>query len=140
MAAALILGAQGVYLVTRFLESSECPVLPAVKEHLAKSATEMDTCVLLRSFKNSTRMYNSTVAKKVLAKEAEKCKFEDIREYVAGSTACKMFFENGDIDGTGVICVGETIGLIDEVVTCEEIINSMMDECLRSIEGIATSN
>ena len=82
-------------------------------------------------------MYNSAVAKKVLANEAEKCKFEDIREYVAGSTACKMFFENGDIDGTGVICVGETI---DEIVTCEEIINSMMDECLRSIEGIATSN
>lgn len=51
-----------------------------------------------------------------------------------------MFFENGDIDGTGVICAGETIGLIDEVVTCEEIINSKMDECLRSIEGIATSN
>lgn len=139
-AAALMLGAQGVYLGTRFLESSECPILPAVKEHLAKSATEMVTCVLLRSFKKSTRMYNSAVAKKVLAKEAEKCKFEDIREYVAGSTACKMFFENGDIDGTGVICVGETIGLIDEVVTCEEKINSMMDECLRSIEGIAKSN
>lgn len=76
----------------------------------------------------------------MLAKEAEKCKFEDIREYVAGFTACKMFFENGDIDGTGFICVDETIGLIDEVVTCEEIINSKMDECLRSIEGISTSN
>ena len=49
MAAALMLGAEGVYLGTRFLESAECPVLPSVKEHLAKNANEMDTCILLRS-------------------------------------------------------------------------------------------
>lgn len=134
MAAALMLGAQGVYLGTRFLESKECPVLPSVKEHLAKNATEMDTCVLLRSFKNSTRMYHSPVAQTVLDNEANKCKFEDIREYVAGSTACKMFFENGDVDGTSVICLGETIGLINEVLSCEEIITSMMDECISTMK------
>ena len=133
MAAALMLGAEGVYLGTRFLESAECPVLPSVKEHLAKNANEMDTCILLRSFKNSTRMYNSSVAQKVLAEEKRGCEFTDIREYVAGTTACKMFFENGDVDGTGVICLGETIGLINEVLSCKEIIDSMMDECTQTI-------
>lgn len=133
MAAALMLGAEGVYLGTRFLESAECPVLPSVKEYLAKNANEMDTCILLRSFKNSTRMYNSSVAQKVLAEEKRGCEFTDIREYVAGTTACKMFFENGDVDGTGVICLGETIGLINEVLSCKEIIDSMMDECTQTI-------
>ena len=60
-------------------------------------------------------------------------RFTDIREYVAGTTACKMFFENGDVDGTGVICLGETIGLINEVLSCKEIIDSMMDECTQTI-------
>lgn len=121
-------------LTPAVVEALDIPVLPSVKEHLAKNATEMDTCVLLRSFKNSTRMYYSPVAQIVLDNEANKCKFEDIREYVAGSTACKMFFENGDVDGTGVICLGETIGLINEVLSCEEIITSMMDECISTMK------
>lgn len=133
MAAALMLGAEGVYLGTRFLESAECPVLPSVKRFLAENATEMDTCILLRSFQNSTRMYNSTVARRVLAAEKEGCDFARVRSDVAGSTACKMFFDNGDIDGTGVICLGETIGLIDEVLSCREIICSMTGECKEAI-------
>lgn len=133
MAAALMLGAQGVYMGTRFLTSTECPVLSEIKEHLVKKATEMDTCILLRSFRNSTRMYNSTVAKRVLEAEKKGCSFEDVRTDVAGTTACKMFFENGDVDGTGVICLGETIGLIDSVQSCEDIIKSMLSECLETI-------
>ena len=42
-------------------------------------------------------------------------------------------YENGDVDGTGVICLGETIGLINEVLSCKEIIDSMMDECTQTI-------
>lgn len=52
---------------------------------------------------------------------------------VAGSTACRMFFENGDVDGTGVICLGETIGLIDKVLPCREIITSMVEDCKKAI-------
>ena len=133
MAAALMLGAGGVYLGTRFLESEECPVLPSVKDFLAEKATEMDTCILLRSFKNSTRMYNSTVARRVLAAEKEGCEFARVQSDVAGSTACRMFFENGDVDGTGVICLGETIGLIDKVLPCREIITSMVEDCKKAI-------
>ena len=133
MAAALMLGAQGVYMGTRFLLSKECPVLPSVKEHIATKATEMDTIILLRSFTNSTRMYKTPVAQRVYAKEQEHCEFADVREDMAGTTACKMFFENGDVEGTGVICVGETVGLIDDVPTCKEIIDSVMAECVASL-------
>lgn len=59
MAAALMLGAEGVYMGTRFLLSEECPVLPAVKNYLVEHANEMETILLLRSFQNSTRMYKS---------------------------------------------------------------------------------
>ena len=128
-----MLGAEGVYLGTRFLLSKECPVLPVVKEHIAEKATEMDTIILLRSFTNSTRMYKTPVAERVYAKEQEHCEFSAVQEDMAGRTACKMFFENGDVMGTGVICVGETVGVINDVLSCKEIIDEMMAECVATL-------
>lgn len=87
MAAALMLGAEGVYMGTRFLLSEECPVLPAVKNYLVEHANEMETILLLRSFQNSTRMYKSEVAKRVFAKEQAGCEFKDVAEDMAGKTA-----------------------------------------------------
>lgn len=97
MAAALMLGADGVYMGSRFLLTKECPVLDTVKQHLADKATEMDTILLLRSFTNTTRMYKTPVAQRVYDKEQQGCKFEDVAEDMAGRTACKMFFETATL-------------------------------------------
>ena len=126
MAAALMLGAEGVYMGSRFLLTKECPVLDKVKEHLAKNATEMDTILLLRSFVNTTRMYKTPVSQRVYDMEQKGCKFEDVAADVAGKTACKMFFENGDVENCGVICMGQTGGLIHEVLSVKEVIDGMM--------------
>ena len=133
MAAALMLGAEGVYMGTRFLLSEECPVLPAVKNYLVEHANEMETILLLRSFQNSTRMYKSEVAKRVFAKEQAGCEFKDVAEDMAGKTACKMFFENADVENCGVICCGQTSGLIHDVLPVQTIIGQMMHECEATI-------
>ncbi len=133
MAAALMLGAEGVYMGTRFLLSEECPVLPKVKEYLAANCSEMDTIILLRSFQNSTRMYKSEVAKSVLAREQTHCEFKDVAEDMSGKTACKMFFENGDVENCGVICAGQTAGLVRDVKPVKTIIDEMMAECKSTI-------
>ena len=133
MAAALMLGGEAVYLGTRFLLSKECPVLPQVKDYLAENATEMDTIILLRSFTNSTRMYKSEVAKRIYAREQEHCEFKDVQQDIAGATACRMFFENGDVQGTGTICIGQTAGVIHDVLTCREIIDGLMQECVATL-------
>lgn len=129
MAAALMLGAEGVYMGSRFLLTKECPVLDTVKQHVADKATEMDTILLLRSFTNTTRMYKTPVAQRVYDKEQQGCKFEDVAEDMAGRTACKMFFENGDVENCGVICIGQTGGLIHEVLSVKDVIDGMMAEC-----------
>lgn len=118
---------------TRFLLSEECPVLPKVKEYLAANCSEMDTIILLRSFQNSTRMYKSEVAKSVLAREQTHCKFKDVAEDMSGKTACKMFFENGDVENCGVICAGQTAGLVRDVKPVKTIIDEMMAECKSTI-------
>ena len=102
-------------------------------EWLAEKATEMDTAIVLRSYVNSSRIYNSTVAKSVLAREKAGAPFEEVMADVAGKTACKMFFENGDVDGTGIISLGETVGVIDDVPSCKEIIDGMMAECVTAL-------
>lgn len=137
MAAALMLGAEGVYMGTRFLLSEECPVLPAVKNYLVEHANEMETILLLRSFQNSTRMYKSEVAKRVFAKEQAGCEFKDVAEDMAGKTACKMFFENADVENCGVICCGQTSGLIHDVLPVQTIIVQMMHECEATIAKFA---
>ena len=137
MAAALMLGAEGVYMGTRFLLSEECPVLPAVKNYLVEHANEMETILLLRSFQNSTRMYKSEVAKRVFAKEQAGCEFKDVAEDMAGKTACKMFFENADVENCGVICCGQTSGLIHDVLPVQTIISQMMHECEATIAKFA---
>lgn len=133
MAAALMLGAEGVYMGSRFLLTKECPILDSVKQHLADNCTEMDTILLLRSFSNSTRMYTSPVAKRVYDMEQAGCEFKDVAEYVAGKTACKMFFENGDVDNCGVICIGQTAGLIHDVLSVKDVIDTVMQDCIRAL-------
>ena len=44
-----------------------------------------------------------------------------------------MFFENGDVQGTGTICIGQTAGVIHDVPTCKEIIDGMMKECVETL-------
>lgn len=133
MAAALMLGASGVYMGTRFLLTKESPVLAKVKEHMAEKATEMDTILLLRSFTNTTRMYKTPVAQRVFDMEQKGCEFKDVQYDVSGKTACKMFFENGDVENCGVICMGQTGGLIHDVLSVKEVIDGMMSECVASL-------
>lgn len=133
MAAALMLGADGVYMGSRFFLSTECPVLDNVKEYIANNATEMDTAIALRSLKNSTRYFKSNVVDRVLAKEKEGCVFEDVREDVSGVMAKKMFFENGDVMGCGTLCVGQVMGLLHDVLPCKEIAENTMKECVEAL-------
>ena len=133
MAAALMLGAEGIYMGSRFFLSKECPVLDSVKEYIAENATEMDTAIALRSMRNSTRYYNSNVVKRVIAKEKEGCVFEDVREDVSGVMARKMFFENGDVENCGTLCVGQVMGLLHDVLSCKEIAESVMKECIETL-------
>ena len=100
-------------------------------------ANEMETILLLRSFQNSTRMYKSEVAKRVFAKEQAGCEFKDVAEDMAGKTACKMFFENADVENCGVICCGQTSGLIHDVLPVQTIIGQMMHECEATIAKFA---
>ncbi|MBR1456703.1 MAG: nitronate monooxygenase [Oscillospiraceae bacterium] len=133
MAAALMLGADAVYMGTRFLLSKESPVMDSVKDFLAEKATEVDTALVMRPFVNSMRVYNSALVKDINAREKAGCKFDAIRDDVSGAHACKLFFETGDLDKDGVISYGQVGGLLDKVLPVKEIVDSMMADCEKAL-------
>ena len=137
MAAALMMGAEGVYMGTRFLLTKECSVLDSVKEYLVKNGDEMSTAYALRSYRNTTRLYNSNVVKEVVAKEKAGAPFEEVAEAVSGRMAKVMFYENGDVENTGVISYGQAGGLIHDVPSVKEVIDGMMAECYATIDKFA---
>lgn len=133
MAAALMLGAAGVYLGTRFLLTKECPVLDAVKKNIAEKATEMDTALMLRSYTNTTRVYKTNMTRSVIEREHAGAKFPEIAGDINGAKVREMFFETGDVENSAYICVGETVGLIHDIPTVKDAIEGMMTECIETI-------
>ena len=129
MAAALMLGAEGVYMGTRFLLTKECPVLDSVKQQIASQATEMDTLLMLRSYTNTTRTYKTAMTQSVVAREKQGLPFSEVQPDISGAEVRKMFFETGDVSNKAYICVGQTVGVVDEVVSVREAIDQVMAEC-----------
>jgi NAD(P)H-dependent flavin oxidoreductase YrpB (nitropropane dioxygenase family) len=132
MAAALTLGAEGVNMGTRFQATQEAPIHPNIKQALVK-ANERDTRLIFRSMRNTARVLRNRVSDEVVAKEQAGCNFEDIRHLVAGIRG-KTALETGDQDG-GIVSAGVVVGLIDDVPTCEELIQRMVRECRERLDS-----
>ena len=132
LAAALVLGAEGVNMGTRFVCTREAPVHPDIKQALVK-ASERDTRLMFRTMRNTARVFANAVAEEVIAAERRPggCEFEDIRPLVAGARG-KAALASGDVNG-GPVWAGQVIGLIDDVPSCAELIERMVAECRRQL-------
>src|SRR5690606_39096364 len=134
MAAALALGAQGVNMGTRFVCTKEAPVHDNIKQALI-NATERDTRLMFRTLRNTARVYRNAIAEEVVATENRPggCEFKDIQPLVAGARG-RAALESGDVDG-GVITAGMVIGLLDDIPSCEELIERMVKECREHLQN-----
>jgi NAD(P)H-dependent flavin oxidoreductase YrpB (nitropropane dioxygenase family) len=126
MAAALALGADGVNMGTRFQVTQEAPIHDNIKQALVR-ASEHDTSLIFRTLHNTARVFRNSISDEVVAAERAGCRFEDIRHLVTGVRG-RAALESGDVQG-GVVSAGMVIGLIDDVPTCEQLIQRMVREC-----------
>jgi NAD(P)H-dependent flavin oxidoreductase YrpB (nitropropane dioxygenase family) len=126
MAAALALGAEGVNMGTRFQTTREAPVHEEIKQALVR-ASERDTQLIFRTLRNTERVFRNTVSEEVIAREQGGCQFEDIRHLVAGVRG-REALQRGDPNG-GIIVAGQVLGLIDDVPSCQELLQRMVSEC-----------
>lgn len=128
LAAALALGAEGVNMGTRFCAVKEAPLHDNIKQALV-GATERDTNLIFRTLHNTGRVLKTSVSNEVVSMERRPggCTFEDIRPLVSGQRG-RQALETGDMDA-GLVWAGEVVGLIDDIPTCAELIERMVDEC-----------
>ncbi|KAI8095382.1 2-nitropropane dioxygenase [Thamnidium elegans] len=124
LAAALALGAEGVNMGTRFMCTEEAPLHRAIKERMVE-ADERSTALVYRPFRNTARIFKNDIA--VQVNQIEKnpnVAFDDIKDLVAGIRG-KQVFTNGDPE-FGVWTAGQVLGLIDDIPTCDILVNRMV--------------
>jgi len=127
LAAALALGAAGVNMGTRFMCTVESTIHENIKQKIVQS-TERDTVHIFRTLRNTARVFKNKVSMEVVAIENRPggAKFEDIRELVSGQRG-RLVYENGDPD-YGIWSAGITLGLINDIPTCKELLDRMERE------------
>ncbi|WP_035813077.1 nitronate monooxygenase family protein [Cupriavidus sp. UYPR2.512] len=133
MAAALALGAEGVNMGTRFLATHESPVHINIKQALVK-ATERDTRLMFRTMRNTSRVLRNAISEEVVAMERQPggCEFSEIRHLVAGARG-RAALASGDVDA-GAVSAGLVVGLIDDIPSCADLIQGMVEECRANLK------
>lgn len=124
VAAALMLGADGVQVGTRFLAAEETQIHQNYKDKVLK-ARDIDTAVTGRTGGHPVRSLKNQMTKHYLAMEAAGAGFEELEGLTVGSLR-KAVIE-GDVK-EGTMMAGQIAGLIKKAQTCKEIVEELVSE------------
>ena len=127
LVASLAMGADGMNMGTRFMVTKEAPIHENVKRAILE-ASELDTKLVMRPLRNTERVLQNAATDSLLEKEdrlGKDLKIDDIMEEVAGVYPKIMI--DGDMDA-GVWSCGMVAGLIHDIPTCQELIETIMAE------------
>lgn len=125
LAAALCLGAEGVMMATRFINTKECKVHPAVYDEMIKRQ-ENETVLYGNSIGLQGRALLNDSIKEVLKIEAEGGGIEEIIPHISGALGDEIWQE-GNLN-QGLVAIGQTVGLIHDVLSCQDLIDRMVTE------------
>ena len=130
IAAAYMLGAEGVQVGTRFLTSEECIVARNYKDAILK-ARDSSTVATGRSTGHPVRVIKNKLARQVLEMEKNNVDAEKINEVCTGSLRRAVF--SGDME-MGSVMSGQIAGLVSKEQPAAEIISEMFKEAAEIYE------
>tara|TARA_R110000823_G_scaffold27609_9_gene80383 strand:+ start:12227 stop:13222 length:996 start_codon:yes stop_codon:yes gene_type:complete len=130
LVAALALGCEGINMGSRFMVTQEAPIHEGIKQKIVEM-DENQTRLIFRSYRNTARVYRNTVADKVAEIEAAGGEFGEVHHLVSGANQEKAW-STGDIEA-GMVTVGMSGGLIDDIPTCEELVSNIMADAQQII-------
>ena len=123
LVAALALGAEGIYLGTRFMATVECPAHTKMKQAIVQ-ATDTSTAACQGVF-GMLRALKNPMMERLLEMESHGATpLEMARTYAEG-------FRHGLLEGdtqNGVLVCGAAAGMINEIGSVTEVINSIIAE------------
>lgn len=123
-AAAMMLGAEGVQIGTRFCVATEAITHANYKEKIIK-AKDIDSEVTGMSHGHPIRLIRNKMSREYLKMEKEGASFEEL-EYLTLGSLRKAVME-GDVTN-GTVMAGQIAGLISKEQTCQEMIEEIMTE------------
>ena len=121
-AAALMLGASGVQMGTRFVAAKESIVHENYKEKLIK-AKDIDSEVTGRSTGHPIRVLRNKMTREYLRMEKEGASLEELEKMTLG--ALRRAVVEGDVM-TGSVMAGQIAGLVKSEDTCAQIIEEII--------------
>jgi len=131
--AALALGAEGILMGTRFMASKECSIHPNMKQWLL-GLSEADTMIYLRSIGNAGRVAKTEYTNKIREMEEKGAALEELLPYIEGRRGQDSYV-TGDVSNAS-ISVGQSVGLIHDIPTVKEIIDSIINGAEAIIESL----
>jgi len=132
LAAALMLGADGVQVGTRFLVAKECIIHQNYK-NIILEAGDTSTVATGRSTGHPVRVIKNKLARMFIELEKNGASTEELEELGRGALAKAS--KEGDLD-MGSFMSGQIAGLVNKEQSCEEIINEMFAEASVNINKV----
>lgn len=124
IAAAFMLGAQGVQMGTRFVAAKESIAHDNYKERLIK-ARDIDSEITGMSTGHPIRVLRNQMSRQYLKLEKEGAGFEELERLTLGSLR-KAVMEGDVVNGS--VMAGQIAGLVKKEQTCKEIIDELVSE------------
>lgn len=130
IAAAMMLGAVGVQVGTRFLIANECTVHDNYKQRVI-GAKDIDSVVTGRPTGHPVRILKNKLARQFQALEKEGAAAEEFEEL--GKGALPRAAREGDCDN-GSVMAGQIAGLLTKEQSCQDIIEEMFSEAEETLK------
>jgi enoyl-[acyl-carrier protein] reductase II len=130
VAAALVLGAEGVQMGTRFIMTRECAAHENMKRAIADAA-DTATVVTGRAF-GPIRVLKNALAAEILAWEAQGVPAAEILERIGGGRSKRALLHGAIEEGSPMS--GQVAGLLSRVTSVQEVFDSILGEVHNVLE------
>ena len=153
IAAALLMGADGVQMGSRFILTTECPTHPRAKQAIIDAtdtdsavtgfsrthprakqaiidATDTDSAVTGFSRNNAVRCLKNEFTKEYLAKEVAGAPQQELNDFATGTN--RMGAVDGDIEH-GAVLVGQSLNALNEILPCKEVMEKLIAEARETL-------
>ncbi|HMT12711.1 MAG TPA: nitronate monooxygenase [Ignavibacteria bacterium] len=132
IAACMALGAEGVQIGTRFAASEEASSSPAYKQKIVE-ASDTSTVLIMKKL-NPVRLYKNKFAEDIQKAESFGASVDELKEMLASKREMKGIFE-GDLN-EGELEMGQSSGLVKQVLPVEKIVAELIDEYQTAVNSI----
>ncbi len=134
IAAALLMGAEGVQMGSRFMLTTECGIHEAAKEAIIK-ATDTDSVTTGYSRNLGVRCLSNAFTAAYTEKEISGAPNSELMAMGTGTN--KRGLVDGDIEN-GTVMVGQALNVLNDVKSCQEVMDRLIAEAKAAIAHVNT--